>query len=159
MMNDFFKRLLLVAGYVIGALCLIHLVMGTDPGFHGNWLFIFTGRIMWLIALILKITFFVILAACIFYFLITAIQAHNSWQEHKADEAMKKNNKEVAKRNAARQAIAASAREFEAVAEKKRKEKEFEEHQRKRQLEKHGPRSEEDALAKAMDSMRFGGLE
>ena len=52
-----------------------------------------------------------------------------------------------------------SAREFEAVAEKKRKEKEFEEHQRKRQLEKHGPRSEEDALAKAMDSLKFGGLE
>ena len=159
MMNDFLKRLLLSAGYVIGAMCLIHIVMGTDPGYRGHWLFIFTGKIVWLIALILKTTFFLVLATGIFNFSIAAIQAHDSWQEHKAEEAMKKKNEEVAKRNAAQQAIVASEMEFEAVAEKKRKEKEFEEHQRKRQLEKHGPRSEEDALAKAMDSLKFGGLE
>jgi uncharacterized membrane protein len=159
MMNDFLKRLLLSAAYLIGAMCLIHLVMGTGPGFGGHWLFIYTGKIVWLIALILKITFFVIIVAGIFYFLNAAVQAHDSWQEHKAEEAMKKTNEEVAKCNAAQQAIVASAREFEAVAEKKRKEKEFEEHQRKRQLEKNGPRSEEDALAKAMDSLKFGGLE
>ncbi len=159
MMNDFLKRLLLIAGYLIVATCLIHLVMGTDPGFSGNWLFIFTGKIVWLIALILKITFFVVLAAGIFYFLIAAIQVLDSWQERKDEAAMKKNSEEVAKRNASQQAIVASAREFEAIAEKKRKDKEFEEHQLKRRLEKHGPRSEDDALAKAMDSINLGGLE
>ena len=109
MMNDFLKRLLLSAAYFIGAMCLIHLVMGTDPGFGGHWLFIFTGIIVWLIALILKISFFFIIVAGIFYFLNAAIQAHDSWQEHKAEEAMKKNNEEVAKRNTAQQAIVARA--------------------------------------------------
>ena len=53
----------------------------------------------------------------------------------------------------------AQKREQQAIEDKKRKDKEFEEHQQKRQFEKYGPRSEEDALAKAIDSIEFGGFE
>ena len=159
MMNDFLKRLLLAAAYGVGAMCMIHLLMATDPGYRGHWLFVFTGHILWLITLILKLAIFLAIAVVVFYLLVIAIQIHDSWQEHKAEEAMKKNNEELAKCNAAQQAIVASAREFEAVSEKKRKEKEFEEHQHKRHLEKYGPRSEDDALKKAMDSLKLGGFE
>ena len=87
------------------------------------------------------------------------IQIHDSWQEHKAEEEMKRNDEEVAARAAAHNAIVARAREREAIEEKKRKDQEFEEHQQKQHLEKYGPRSEDDALAKAMDSIKLGGFE
>lgn len=159
MIDDFLKRLFWAVAYWMSAMCVIHIMMATDPGYQGNWLYIFTGKIVWLIALILKLGFIAAFAVGVFYLIGTAIQIQDSRQEHKAEEDMKNNNKEISRPNEAQAAVVASAREFEAVAEKKRKEKEFEEHRQKRHLEKYGPRSEEDALAKAMDSLKFGGLE
>lgn len=158
MMNDFLKRLLQAVAYWTSAMCVIHILMTTDPGYQGNWLYLFTGKIVWLIALILKIGLFTALAVGVFYLVKTAIQNQNSWQEHKA-EGVINNNEEAAKRGAAHDLVIASACEFEAVAEKKRKEKELEEHRQMRHLEKFGPRSEDDALAKAMDSIKLGGFE
>lgn len=159
MMDDFLKRLLLTAAYCIGAMYLIHLVMATDPGYQRNWLFIFTGQIVWVIGLILKIAFFLALAAGGFYLVIAAIQIHSSWEEQRAEAELQKNNEEVAKRAAAHNVVVARAVEFKAIAEEKRKRQEIEEHRKKIQAERFGPRSEEDALAKAMDSLKFGGLE
>lgn len=159
MTNDFLKRLLLTAAYWIGAMCLIHLAMATDPGYQSNWAYVFTGKIVSLIALILKITFFAALAVGVFYLVVVAVQAHDSWQEHKAEEVMKRSNEEVAKRNSAQDEILAQKRELQAIADKKRKDQEFEEYQKKRHHEKYGPRTEDDALAKAMDAMKLGGFE
>jgi len=72
---------------------------------------------------------------------------------------MKKNDEEVAERSAAQNAMMARARELEAIEEKKRKDEEFEDHLQRRHLDKYGPRSEDDALAKAMDSIKLGGFE
>lgn len=157
MIDDFFKRLLLTIAYFIGAMCVVHLMMATDPGYRGNWLFIFTGQIVWVIGIVFKIAFFLALAVGGFYFVIAAIQIRDSWKEQKAEAALQKNNEEVAKRAAAQHALAAREREFEAIAEEKRKRQELEERHKKIQAEKFGPRSEEDALAKAMDSLKFGG--
>lgn len=159
MTNEFFRRLLLTATYWIGAMCLIHLAMATDPGYQGNWVYVFTGTIVWIIALIFKIAFFAALGVGAFYLMAIAVQAHNSWQEEKTEEAMKKNNEEVAKRNAAQDEILARKRELRAIADKKRKDQELEEYRKKRHHEKYGPRNEDDALAKAMSAMKFGDFE
>ena len=159
MMNDFLKRMLLTAAYWLGAMCLIHFVMGTDPGYQGHRLFVFTGQIVSIISLILKIALFMAAAAAVFYFIVFVIQIHDSWQEHKAEEEMKKNDEEVATRAAFHHAMVARARELEVIEEKKRKDQELEEHLQRRHLEKYGPRSEDDALAKAMDSIKLGGFE
>ena len=79
MMDDFFKRLLLVAAYWIGAMCLIYLVMATDPGYQHNWLFILTGQIVGVIGFILKIAVFIALAVGGFYLVTFVIQIHSSW--------------------------------------------------------------------------------
>lgn len=158
-MDDFLKRLLLTAVYWIGAMCLIHLVMATDPGYQGNWVFIFTGKIMWAIALILKIAFFLSLAAGFFYLVTMSIQTHDSWQRRREEEAIKKNNEEVAKRNAVQDEIIARKLEQQGIEDKKRKDQEFEVYQKQRNLEKYGPRNEDDALAQAMESFKLGGFE
>lgn len=159
MMDDFLKRLLLPVVYWVGAMCLIHLVMGMDPGYRGNWVFVFTGKILWIVIMIFRITLFLGLAVGTYYLAVMAIKAHDTWQEQQAEEAMKKHNEEVAKRNAAQDEIMARKREQQAIEEKKRKDQEFEEHLQRRHLEKYGPRSEDDALAKAMDSIKLGGFE
>jgi len=159
MMDNFLKRLLMTIAYWVGAMCLIHLMMATDPSYQRNWLFIFTGQIVLTIGLVLKIGFFIALAIGGFYLASAAIQLHESWHLQVEEAAQKKNDEEVARRAAAHHAMAARAREVEAIAEEKRKKQELEEHRRKIHAERFGPRGEDDALEKAMASIKFGGFE
>lgn len=161
-MNEFSKRLGFTILYFLGAAYAINSVMGLDRGYRGNWLFVFTGKIAWGIETVVKIAFFAALAAAAVYIVVKAIELYESMKREDDEESLKKNNETVAERNRAAWAMEVqrqNANSIEEVRREKLKAREHEEHMKQLEAKRTGPRSEDDAIEKALSGMKFGGHE
>jgi hypothetical protein len=161
-MNEFSKRLGFTVLYFLGAAYAINFVMGLNRGYRGNWLFVLTGKIAWGIETAVKILFFGALAVVAFFIVTKAIELYESMKREAEEESVMKNNETVAERNRAAWAIEVqrqNANSIEDVRREKLKVREHEENMKQLEAKRTGPRSEDDAIEKALSGMKFGGLE
>jgi 3-methyladenine DNA glycosylase Mpg len=161
-MTEFSRRLGFTVLYFLGSAYAINSVMGLDRGYRGNWLFVFTGKIAWGIETVVKIAFFAALAAAALYIVVKAIELYESMSRESEEESLRKNNETVAERNRAAWAMEVqrqNANSIEEVRREKIKAREYEEHLKQLEAKRIGPRSEDDAIEKALSGMKFGGLE
>jgi len=136
--------------------------MSLDRGYRGNWLFVFTGKIAWGIETVVKIMFFGAIVAAAVYIVVKAIELYESMKREADEESLGKNNETVAERNRAAWAMEVqrqNANSIEEVRREKLKQREHEEHMKQLEAKRTGPRSEDDAIEKALSEMKFGGLE
>lgn len=159
MADNFMKRLLLVIAYLIGSAMLIHLMMATDPGYGRNWLYIFTGQIVWIVALILKIA----LGCGLAWLAVRAFRgASEAIGQARADEEERSEQENANTRNSEELALYQVQKRRREAAESERQAKEKREHEerrRKLEFERIGPRDEQAAIAKALSQIKFGGFE
>lgn len=161
-MNEFSKRLGFTVLYFLGAAYAINSVMSFNRGYRGNWLFVLTGKIAWGIETVVKITFFGALVAAAVYTVVKAIELYESMKREAEEESVRKNNETVAERNQAAWAMEVqrqNANSIEDVRREKLKAREHEEHLKELEAKRLGPRSEDDAIEKALSGMKLGGLE
>ncbi len=161
-MDEFLKRLGLTVLYFLGSAYAINFVMSFDRGYRGNWLFVFTGKIAWGIETAVKIAFFAALAAAAVYIVTKVIELYESLNREAEEDAARKNDAAVAERNRVAWAMelqTRNANSIEEVRREKLKAREHEEHLKKLDAERTGPRDEDDAIEKALSGMKFGGLE
>ena len=161
-MNEFLKRLGLTTLYFLGSAYVINYVMSLDRGYRGNWLFILTGKIAWGIELVVTIAFFAALACAAMYVVVKALELFESMKRAAEEETLRKNNEAVAEASHAAWLVelqARNARSIDDVRLEKLKAREHEEHLKKIETARTGPRSEDDAIEKALSGMKFGGLE
>lgn len=161
-MNEFSKRLGFTILYFLGAAYAINSVMSLDRGYRGNWLFILTGKIAWGIEMAVKIAFFAALTVAAVFVVTKAIELYESMKRDAEEESARKNNEAVAERNRAAAAMELQWRNASSIEELRRekiKAREHEEHLKKLEAQRNGPRSEDDAIEKALSGIKFGGLE
>ena len=161
-MNEFSKRLGFTILYFLGAAYAINSVMSLDRGYRGNWLFVFTGKIAWGVETAVTITFFGALAAVAVYIVTKAIELWESMKRDVEEESARKNDEAVAERSRAAWAMELqrqNANSIEEVRREKLKALEYEERLKQLEAKRTGPRSEDDAIEKALSGMKFGGLE
>lgn len=161
-MNEFLKRLGFTVLYFLGAAYAINSVMSFNRGYRGNWLFVFTGKIAWGIETAVKIAFLAALVALAFYIVTKAMELYESMKREADEESLRKNNETVAERNRAAWAMELqkqNANSIEEVRREKLKQREHEEHMKQLEAKRTGPRSEDDAIEKALSGMKFGGHE
>ena len=161
-MSEFSKRLGFTVLYFLGSAYAINSVMGLDRGYRGNWLFVLTGKIAWGIETVVKIAFFAALVTAAIYIVTKASELYESMKREAEEESVTKNNETVAERNRAAWAMEVqrqNANSIEDVRREKLKAREHEEHMKQLEAKRTGPRSEDDAIEKALSGMKFGGLE
>jgi hypothetical protein len=161
-MTEFSKRLGFTVLYLLGSAYAINSVMGLNRGYRGNWLFVLTGKIAWGIETVVKITFFGALVAAALYIVVMAMELYESMKREAEEEYMRKNNEAVAERSRAAWAMELqrqNSNSIEEVRREKLKAREHEEYLKKLEAQRNGPRSEDDAIEKALSGMKFGGLE
>ncbi len=161
-MSELSKRFGFTILYFLGAAYAINSVMGLDRGYRGNWLFVLTGKIAWGIETVVKITFFSVLLAVAIYIVTKAIELYESMKRDAEEESVRQSNETVAERNRAAWAMELqrqNANSIEEVRREKLKQREHEEHMKQLEAKRTGPRSEDDAIEKALSGMKFGGLE
>ncbi len=110
----------------------------------------------------MKIAFFAALAASAVYIVVKAIELYESIKQEDDEESVRKNNETVAERNRAAWAMELqkqNANSIEEVRREKLRAREHEEHFKQLEAKRTGPRSEDDAIEKALSGMKFGGLE
>lgn len=161
-MDEFLKRLGLTVLYLLGAAYAINYVMSLDRGYRGNWLFILTGKIAWGIEMVVTIVFYGALVAAAMWIVTKAIELYESMKRDAEEESLRKNNEAVAEAN--RVAWMAelrmrNANSIEEIGLQKRKAREHEEHLKQLEAQRTGPRSEDDAIEKALFGIKSGGLE
>lgn len=153
------KRFLFVIGYLVGSAILIHLVMGTDPGFRGNWLYAMTGQVVWFVMLIFKIA---ICGGCI-WIAIRLIDATQRLIAEVRNESEEQEHRRLANdRNAREEAVYTAGVRAKEAADIERQEKakrDHEEWRRRVEFERTGPRDEKAAIEKALSEIKFGGFE
>lgn len=159
MADNLMKRFLFVIVYLVGSAILIHLMMGTDPGYRGNWLYVLTGQVTWLVMLIFKV---VLCGACL-WITVVLIQAAPRLIAEMKDQREEQEQQRLANdRNAREQSVyraemrASETTEIERLAKEKR---DHEEWRRKIEFERSGPRDEKAAIEKALSEIKFGGFE
>ncbi len=153
------KRFFFVIAYLVGSAILIHLMMKTDPGFRGNWLYVLTGQVVWLVMLIFKIA---ICAGGIWLaiYLIQAAQQLNAEIRNESDE--QEQRRLANERNVRDQAIYSAqvrAKEASDIERQEHAKRDHEEWRRRVEVERTGPRDEKAAIEKALSEIKLGGFE
>lgn len=155
-MNEFLKRLWITAAFLLFSFNMIHVMMWISNGYSRNWLFVFTGKLIWLEFWLLKITFILALAFGTWWFV------ENIKSSIVKNEANQKEELRIAEYNKKAEAQKILFDGYEKTAqvkqeiEKQRKQAEFEKYQERLRHERTGPRKEKDALQKALDSINYG---
>ena len=157
-MDEFLKRLWITAAFLLFSFNMVHVFMWTSGGYSRNWLFALTDKLIWLEFWVFKITTGLLILFYTWWFVeyfknsIAKSEANRKeelciFEHNKTAEAQRLLYEGYEKTVKAKQAI-----------EKQRKQAEFEKHQQQLKHERTGPRKEEDALQKALDSINYGGL-
>ena len=159
MADNLMKRFVFVVAYLVGSAILIHLMMETDPGYRGNWLYVLTGHVVWFVLLIFKI------ALCgaglwIAVHLIHVAQQMNAQVRNEREE--QEQQRLVKQRNVREQSVYRAemqARESAQIERLEKEKRDHEEWRRKVEFERSGPRNEKAAIEKALSEIKFGGFE
>lgn len=157
-MNDFSKRLLFSIFYFISSACFIHFLMDQDPSYHRHGLYLFTGKIVWLIGFIFKTLFLVGLLLGVLYLIEKGSAFYRELKFDLEDAALKNEEKKVHKRNVSLQLENQRQNEIKKFEELAIKAEEAKKIPTPTQAPPPVPQTEEDALKKAMDSIKFGGF-
>ncbi len=161
-MNELFKRLGFTVLYFLGAAYAINSVMSLSRGYRGNWLLVFTGKIASGIEMTVKIAFFAALAVAAVFVVTKGVELYESMKREADEDVARKNDGAVAERNRAAWAMELQTRNANSIEELRReklKAREHEEHLKQLEAKRTGPRSEDDAIEKALSGIKFGGLE
>ena len=157
-MDEFLKRLWITAAFLLFSFNMIHVLMWLNGGYSRSWLFVLTGKLIWIEFWVFKIAIGLVIIFGAWWF------AKNVKNQIAINEANRKEELQIAEYNkiAEEQRVLHEGYEKTAQAkqaiEKQRKQAEFEKHQQQLKHERTSPRKEEDALQKALDSINYGGL-
>ena len=156
-MDEFLKRLWITAAFLLFSLNLIHVLMWVSGDYSRNWLFVLTGKLIWTEFWVFKVAFVLALIFGTWWFAET-IKSSIAKCEANLKEEMRiaEHNKKAAEQKALYKGYEKTA-QTKQIIEAERKQVEFEKHQQQIKQERFGPRKEEDALQKALDSINYGG--
>jgi len=157
-MDEFLKRLWFTAAFLLFSFNMIHVLMWVSGGYSRNWLFNLTEKLIWFEFWIFKISFILALAFGAWWFT-EKIKSSIAKSEANSKEELRiaEHNKKAESVRVLHEGYEKTAQTNQAIA-KQRKQAEFEKNQQQLKHERTGPRKEEDALQKALDSINYGGL-
>ena len=156
-MDDFIKRLWITGAFLLFSFNMIHFLMWVNGGYLHNWLFVATSKLVWLESWVIKICLALFSVFGSWWFvseITTGIASHKAKQIE--DERVAEHNKRATEHKALYDGYEKQALESKKHEEKVKEEK-LQKHQAQLIHEKFGPRKEEDALKKALDSINYGG--
>lgn len=157
-MDEFLKRLWITATFLLFSFNMIHVLMWASGGYSRNWLFVLTGRLVWLEFWFFKIAFVLALAFGAWWFVENIKNSIAKNEANRIEELrIAEHNKIAEAQRALYEGYEKTAQAKQAI-EKQRKQVESEKHQQQLKHEQTGPRKEEDAIQKALDSINYGGL-
>lgn len=156
-MDDFIKRLWITGAFLLISFNMIHFLMLVNGGYLHNWLFFATSKLVWLESWILKISL-ALFAVCGSWWFVSEITTSIASYKAKQieDERIAEHNKKATEQKALYDGYEKQALETKKYAEAAKEEK-LKKQQAQLIHEKFGPRKEEDALKKALDSINYGG--
>ena len=156
-MDDFIKRLWITGAFLLFSFNMIHFLMWVNGGYLHNWLFVATSKLVWLESWVIKVSLFLFVVYGFWWFvteITTSIDLHKAKQIE--DERVAEHNKKATEQKALYDGYEKQALETKKYKEKVKAEK-LQKQQEQLKHEKFGPRKEEDALKKALDSINYGG--
>ena len=136
---------------------MIHVLMWTSDGYSRHWLFALSGNLIWLEFWIFKIAIGLVVIFGAWWF-VENVKSSIAKSKTNRKEVLRiaEYNKKAVEQRALYEGYEKTAQAKQAI-EKQRKQAEFEKHQQQLKHEQTGPRKEEDAIQKALDSINYGG--
>lgn len=157
-MDEFLKRLWITTAFLVFSFNIIHVLMWVSGGYSKNWLFVLTGKLIWFEFWVFKIGIGLVLIFGAWWFVENVKNSIAKSEANRKEEfRITEHNKTAEAQRSLYEGYEKSASAKQAM-EKQRKQAEFEKHQQQLKHQLTGPRKEEDALQKALDSMNYGGL-